>query len=54
MKQETRAEAGSKMVKAEEIDTRGKVIKIYSYNRINTPFEKLKSIPGIKHYCVKM
>jgi transposase InsO family protein len=34
----------------EEIDTKGRVKKKYPYSRINTPFEKLKSVPGIEHY----
>jgi transposase InsO family protein len=34
----------------EEIDSKGRVKKKYPYSRINTPFEKLKSIPGIEHY----
>jgi transposase InsO family protein len=34
----------------EEIDHKGRMKKKYPYSRINTPFEKLKSIPGIEHY----
>jgi hypothetical protein len=34
----------------EEIDHKGRVKKRYPYNKINTPFEKLKSIPGIENY----
>jgi hypothetical protein len=34
----------------EEIDRKGRVKKKYPYNKINTPFEKLKSIPGIEIY----
>jgi hypothetical protein len=34
----------------EEIDPKGRVKKKYPYSRINTPFEKLKLIPGIEHY----
>jgi hypothetical protein len=34
----------------EEIDRKGKVKKKYPYSKINTPFEKLKSIPGIEIY----
>jgi len=34
----------------EEIDCKGRVTKRYSYNKINTPFEKLKSIPVIENY----
>ena len=30
----------------EEIDRKGRVKKKYPYSKINTPFEKLKSIPG--------
>jgi transposase InsO family protein len=33
-----------------EIDRKGRVTKKYPYSRINTPFEKLKSIPGIEYY----
>jgi hypothetical protein len=34
----------------EEIDSKGRVQKKYPYSKINTPFEKLKSIPGIEGY----
>jgi hypothetical protein len=34
----------------EEIDRKGRMKKKYPYNKINTPFEKLKSIPGIDNY----
>lgn len=34
----------------EEIDRKGRVKKRYPYSKINTPFEKLKSIPGIENY----
>ena len=34
----------------EEIDRKGRVIKKYPYSKINTPFEKLKSFPGIENY----
>jgi hypothetical protein len=34
----------------EEIDRKGRVKKTYPYSKINTPFEKLKSIPGIENY----
>jgi transposase InsO family protein len=34
----------------EEIDPKGRVKKKYPYSRMNTPFEKVKSIPGIEHY----
>ena len=34
----------------EEIDHKGRVKKRYPYSEINTPFEKLKSIPGIEIY----
>lgn len=34
----------------EEIDKKGRVIKKYPYSKINTPFEKLKSFPGIENY----
>ena len=34
----------------ETTDTRGRVIKKYPYSKINTPFEKLKSIPDIENY----
>lgn len=37
----------------EEIDKKGRVIKKYPYSKINTPFEKLKSIPDIEHYLRK-
>jgi hypothetical protein len=37
----------------EEIDQKGKVQKKYPYSKINTPFEKLKSIPDIEHYLRK-
>jgi transposase InsO family protein len=32
----------------EEIDHKGKVKRRYPYDQINTPFEKLKSIPGVE------
>jgi hypothetical protein len=34
----------------EEVDLKNRMKKKYPYNRTNTPFEKLKSIPGIEHY----
>jgi hypothetical protein len=34
----------------EEIDRKGRVKKKYPYSKINTPFEKVKSIPGIENY----
>jgi hypothetical protein len=34
----------------EEIDRKGRVKKKYPYNKINTPFERLKSIPSIELY----
>jgi transposase InsO family protein len=34
----------------EAIDPKGRVIKKYPYSRINTPFEKLKSIPDLEKY----
>jgi hypothetical protein len=34
----------------EEIDRKGRVQKKYPYSKINTPFEKLKTIPGIESY----
>jgi len=34
----------------EAIDRKGRVQKKYPYSQINTPFEKLKSIPGIESY----
>jgi transposase InsO family protein len=34
----------------EEIDRKGRVKKQYPYSKINTPFEKLKSIPGVENY----
>jgi transposase InsO family protein len=34
----------------EEIDHKGRVKKRYPYNKINTPFEKLKLILGIENY----
>jgi Integrase core domain len=37
----------------EAIDKKGRVIKKYPYSTINTPFEKLKSIPDIEHYLRK-
>jgi hypothetical protein len=37
----------------EAIDKKGRVIKKYPYSKINTPFEKLKSIPDIEHYLRK-
>jgi len=37
----------------EAIDKKGRVQKKYPYSKINTPFEKLKSIPDIEHYLRK-
>jgi hypothetical protein len=37
----------------EDIDKKGRVIKKYPYSKINTPFEKLKSIPDVEHYLRK-
>lgn len=34
----------------EEIDPKGRVKKKYPYSKINTPFEKLKSIPNIEQF----
>jgi len=34
----------------EEIDSKGKVKRRYPYDKINTPFEKLKAIPGVDTY----
>jgi hypothetical protein len=34
----------------EEIDRKGRMQKKYPYSKINTPFEKLKSIPNIESY----
>jgi hypothetical protein len=34
----------------EEIDHKGKVKKKYPYDKINTPYEKLKSIPNVENY----
>ena len=34
----------------EEIDHKGKVKRKYPYDKINTPYEKLKSIPGVENY----
>jgi transposase InsO family protein len=34
----------------EEIDRKGRVQKKYPYSKINTPFEKLKSLLGIENY----
>jgi len=34
----------------EEIDRKGRVQKKYPYSKINTPFEKLKTIPGVESY----
>jgi transposase InsO family protein len=34
----------------EEIDRKGRVKKKYPYDRINTPFEKLKVIPDLENY----
>jgi len=34
----------------EEIDQKGRIKKKYLYNKINTPFEKLKSIPQVENY----
>jgi transposase InsO family protein len=33
-----------------ETDPRGKVKKKYPYDKINTPYEKLKSLPGVESY----
>jgi hypothetical protein len=32
------------------MDRRGKVNKTYPYDKINTPYEKLKSLPGVESY----
>ncbi len=32
------------------MDQTGKERKIYRYERMMTPYEKLKSLPGAKHY----
>ena len=34
----------------EEIDRKGRIKKKYPYNKINTPFEKLKSLPQVENY----
>ena len=34
----------------EEIDPKGKVKRRYPYDQINTPYEKLKAIPGVETY----
>jgi hypothetical protein len=34
----------------EEVDHKGKVKKKYPYDRINTPYEKLKSMPEVESY----
>jgi hypothetical protein len=34
----------------EEIDSKGRIKKRYPYNQINTPFEKLKSLPEVESY----
>jgi hypothetical protein len=34
----------------EEIDPKGKVKRKYPYDKINTPYEKLKSIPNVENY----
>jgi hypothetical protein len=34
----------------EEIDRKGRIRKKYLYNKINTPFEKLKSVPQVENY----
>ena len=34
----------------EEFDLKGKVKRKYPYDKINTPYEKLKSIPGVEIY----
>jgi hypothetical protein len=34
----------------EEIDHKGRIKKKYLYNKINTPFEKLKSLPQVESY----
>lgn len=34
----------------EEVDRKGKVTRKYPYDRINTPYEKMKSVPGIENY----
>jgi len=34
----------------EEIDHKGRVKRKYPYDKINTPYEKLKSIPGVENY----
>jgi hypothetical protein len=34
----------------EEIDRKGRIKKKYLYNQINTPFEKLKSLPDVESY----
>jgi hypothetical protein len=34
----------------EEIDHKGKVKRKYPYDKIDTPYEKLKSIPGVENY----
>ena len=32
------------------MDRKGKVNKTYPYEKINTPYEKLKSLPGVESY----
>jgi transposase InsO family protein len=34
----------------EEIDHKGKVKRMYPYDKIDTPYEKLKSLPGVENY----
>jgi hypothetical protein len=34
----------------EEVDPKGKVKRRYPYDKINTPYEKLKAIPGVENY----
>jgi transposase InsO family protein len=34
----------------EEVDPKGKIKKKYPYEKINTPFEKLKSLPNVENY----
>jgi transposase InsO family protein len=34
----------------EEVDHKGKIKKKYPYDRINTPYEKLKSLPDVESY----
>jgi transposase len=33
-----------------EIDTKGKIKRKYPYDQINTPYEKLKALPGVENY----